>query len=139
LKPFPLADTSFIVGLLNQSDSRHREIVSVYKKQDKILVIQSVLNEVIYHLEKQLGKQSTADFLKAITNHKQFLLIPLEDTDILRTAEILEQYLDSRIDFVDASIMAVAERMRSNIILTLDRRDFGIFRPVHISCFEILP
>jgi uncharacterized protein len=139
LKPFPLADTSFIVGLLNRTDSRHKDIISAYKKQDKIIVIQSVLNEVIYHLEKQLGKQSTADFLRAITNHKQFLLIPLESKDILRTAEILEQYLDSRIDFVDASIMAVAERMKSNIILTLDRRDFGIFRPVHISCFEILP
>lgn len=139
MKRFPLADTSFIVGLLNQSDSRHRDIVSVYKKQDKILVIQSVLNEVIYHLEKQIGKERTVDFLRAITNHKQFLLIPLENKDLVRTAEILEQYLDCRIDFVDASVMAVAERMKSNVILTLDRRDFGIFRPVHCGYFEILP
>ena len=47
----------------------------------------------------------------------------------MRVAEILDEYLDSRIDFVDASVMAVAERYGSTKILTLDQRDFRLYRP----------
>ncbi|MDJ1182374.1 hypothetical protein PMH09_04135 [Roseofilum sp. BLCC_M143] len=44
-----------------------------------------------------------------------------------------------RLDFVDASIAAVAERINVTRILTLDRRDFTILRPRHCDYFEILP
>ena len=57
----------------------------------------------------------------------------------MRAADILEKYADSRIDFVDASVAAVAERMRISHILTLDRRDFQILRPTHVDHFELLP
>ena len=66
-------------------------------------------------------------------------MLALTEEDLLRTAEILEVYQDSRIDFVDASVMAIAERLQIVKILTLDRRDFQLFRPRHCQFFEILP
>jgi uncharacterized protein len=51
----------------------------------------------------------------------------------------LTKYADSRIDFVDASVMAVAERLSITTILTLDQRDFRLFRPPHCQSFELLP
>lgn len=69
----------------------------------------------------------------------QFRLIALNDADIDRVAEILQTYADSRIDFVDASVMAVAERYGSTRIFTLDQRDFRLFQPNHCDSFEILP
>jgi uncharacterized protein len=51
----------------------------------------------------------------------------------------LAKYADSRIDFVDASVMAVAERYGITKILTLDRRDFRLLRPQHCQAFELLP
>jgi predicted nucleic acid-binding protein len=68
LKPLPLADTSFIVALINASNNRHRDVLAVYKNHGKIIVIQSVLNEIAYHLEKQLGTLAVALFLKKISN-----------------------------------------------------------------------
>ncbi len=59
--------------------------------------------------------------------------------DIRRTADILDQYADSRVDFVDATIVAVAERLRITRILTLDQRDFHIVRPTHAPHFELMP
>jgi predicted nucleic acid-binding protein len=53
--------------------------------------------------------------------------------DLSRVAEVLNQYADARVDFVDATIVALAER------LTLDRRHFELFRPRHCAAFEILP
>jgi len=40
---------------------------------------------------------------------------------------------------VDASIVAVGERLRINTILTTDRRHFSLFRPRHCRSFTILP
>jgi predicted nucleic acid-binding protein len=53
--------------------------------------------------------------------------------------DILEKYSDSRIDFVDACIMALAERLSITRILTFDHRDFGLYRPAHCEAFELLP
>jgi predicted nucleic acid-binding protein len=65
--------------------------------------------------------------------------VALVEEDIRRVAEILDRYKDSRIDFVDATVMAIAERFRSTKILSLDRRDFSLFRDRHRQSFEILP
>ncbi len=59
--------------------------------------------------------------------------------DLERVNQILKLYADSQLDFVDAVIVAIAERLRITRVLTLDRRDFSIMRPRHCDYFEILP
>lgn len=63
----------------------------------------------------------------------------INTTDLERVTQILNQYYDSELDFVDATIIAIAERMNVTKILTLDRRDFSMVRPQHCTYFEILP
>ncbi|HEY9603294.1 MAG TPA: PIN domain-containing protein [Allocoleopsis sp.] len=77
-------------------------------------------------------------FLRGLSASR-FRLVALTDQDLMIVAAILEEYADSRIDFVDASVMAVAERFAITTILTLDQRDFRLFRPQHCDSFEILP
>jgi predicted nucleic acid-binding protein len=59
--------------------------------------------------------------------------------DLVRVHEILEQYADSQLDFTDAAIVAIAERLAITRVYTLDRRDFSIVRPIHCDYFELLP
>lgn len=66
-------------------------------------------------------------------------IVPLPDSDLERAAELLDQYHDSKLDFVDATIVAMAERLNVRRILTLDRRHFEMIRPRHCPAFEILP
>jgi len=66
-------------------------------------------------------------------------LEPISPRDLIRINEILADYAESRLDFVDAALVAIAERENITRILTLDRRDFGIIRPRHCSYFELLP
>ncbi len=89
-------------------------------------------------LGREAGITAVVDFLKGLSKSR-FRLVSLRSDDIYRVAEILEKYADSRIDFVDASVMAIAERYDSKIVLTLDRRDFQIFRPRHCEWFKLLP
>ncbi len=63
----------------------------------------------------------------------------LRKSDLSRIREILKQYADARLDFVDASIVALAERLRIRRILTVDQREFRIIRPRHCDYFELLP
>jgi predicted nucleic acid-binding protein len=60
-----------------------------------------------------------------------------------RSAQIIRQYDDANIDFVDALIVAIAERFEITKFLTADQLHFQMFRPVHCnllkSCFRISP
>ena len=58
---------------------------------------------------------------------------------LVRVHEILTQYADSQLDFTDAAIVTIAERLSINRICTLDRRDFSMIRPKHCDYFELLP
>ena len=42
-------------------------------------------------------------------------------------------------DIIDASTIAIAERLDQTVIATLDERDFRIVRPAHIDAFDLLP
>lgn len=133
-----VADTGFVVALLNRSDIKRKDVIAVYLLQEQILLPQTVLAEVAYLLGRDAGILTVIAFLRGITASR-FKLIALTDSDLERVAKILEKYADSRIDFVDASVMAIAEHYGSTIILTLDQRDFRLFRPQHCEIFEILP
>jgi predicted nucleic acid-binding protein len=77
-------------------------------------------------------------FLQQLVSNKTILeTITLED--LQRVNEILQRYADSHLDFVDATIVAIAERRHITRILSLDRRDYTMIRPKHCPYFELLP
>ena len=133
-----VADTGFVVALLNQRDEHHNPVKIVYAQQSLIILPQTVLAEVAYLVGQAAGISMVATFLRGLSTSR-FQLTALTDSDVIRTAEILDQYADSRIDFVDATVMAMAERYGSTTVLTLDQRDFRLFRPQHCPSFELLP
>jgi uncharacterized protein len=61
----------------------------------------------------------------------------LRDQDVTRAAAILERYPE--IGFTDASVVAMAERLKVRRIATTDRRDFARVRPRHVDAFELVP
>jgi len=50
----------------------------------------------------------------------------------------VDQYTDSVLGLVDASIIALAERLRITRVLTLDQRHFRFVRPRHCAAFEVV-
>jgi predicted nucleic acid-binding protein len=133
-----VGDTSFVVASLNRRDHFHGAARALIKRATTILMPQTVLTEVAYLIQQRIGSAAVADFLELLGSSK-FEPLPLTTQDFHKTASILRQYSDCRIDFVDASVMAVAERLGIETILTLDRRDFSIYRPKHTSYFTLLP
>lgn len=133
-----IADTGFVVALANLSDRRHADVSPIYLQYPKIFLTQFALVEIAYLIGRDAGIPTVIQFLQGLSASR-FELIWAMDRDIIRTASILDQYIDSRIDFVDASIMAIAERLNIQTILTIDRRDFQLFRPSHCDYFILKP
>ncbi len=96
------------------------------------------ITEVAYFISRNLGVNAVANFLDEVSL-SDFILENPTIEDYKRAAEILRKYDDANIDFVDAIIVAIAERLNVTKILTVDRRHFGIFKPAHCAAFEILP
>jgi predicted nucleic acid-binding protein len=133
-----VADTSYVLAVTVVTDKHHAACLAVHQEHELIYLPQTTLTEIAYFLTRDFGNTVVARFLLQLPRTK-YRLIVLEQEDIQRTAEILAQYADSRVDFVDATIAAVAERLNITRILTLDQRDFQIIRPKHSDYFEILP
>lgn len=134
-----LLDSSYLYALLDSSERRHEDVVaSASTIQGRIFLPAVVLTEVGYLVRRGQGVSGVAKMLEIIAQ-STFVLVEAEKGDLLRSAEIIRTYYDSDIDVVDAVLMAIAERMDIMSILTLDQRDFRIFRPNHCESFDLIP
>lgn len=133
-----VADTGFIVALTNTNDTAHVSARQNFIRFEQIFLPQSTLTEILFLIRRDAGTATVINFLDSLYRSR-LKLTCLNDQDIKRTIQLLKQYQDSRIDFVDASVMAMAERLEIRNILTLDRRDFSLVRPAKWDYFELYP
>ena len=66
-------------------------------------------------------------------------VIDLSPADYMRIRELCRQYRDLGLGLVDASVVAVAERLGEETIATLDHRHFSVVRPRHVTAFTLVP
>jgi predicted nucleic acid-binding protein len=95
-----------------------------------------VVAEVCYLLGQRAGADVEAAFLAALADVD--VQAPAA-ADWLRIAELVRQYASFPLGGTDASLVALAERLGTDLIVTLDRRHFGAIRPRHASAFRLLP
>jgi predicted nucleic acid-binding protein len=98
----------------------------------------TVLQETTNLIQARLGHAEMRYFIQQLES-SPIQIETIRKKDFNRINTLLEQYASAKIDFVDASLTAVAERLKIRRILTIDRRDFNLIQPAHCDCFEILP
>jgi uncharacterized protein len=64
--------------------------------------------------------------------------LDLASEDWRRCTELVERNAELRLDLMDASLVALAERLEESTIPTLNRRDFTVVRPRHVAAFELV-
>ncbi len=134
-----LLDTGAFYAAADQRDRWHLPVRRLLEAaREPLLTPATVLTETCYLLREALGPGAERKFLRDIGTGR-YGLVHLTPPDTLRAAELLEKYEDLRLDFVDASLVAVAERLQITRIATTDRRDFSLIRPAHCERFDILP
>ncbi len=134
-----IVDTSFLVSLTNPKDRHHETCATLARGlQERLIVPYVVLPEVTYLINKYQGHHIMRQFVNRM-RRPIWNFEPAQDSDLARAAVILDKYRDLNLDFVDAAIVAVAERLNVRRVLTLDRRDFRVIRPRHCPSFELFP
>ena len=104
----------------------------------RLFVPATVVAEVGFMLEKLGETRAETAFLRAL-GQRDFTAVDLTPTDYCRMAELVEQYDDLPLGTTDASVIALAERLGTTEIATLDRRHFTAVRPRHVEAFSLLP
>lgn len=134
-----LADTGAVYALLDRSDKWHDRVLAWWGggRRDVLLPV-TILPETTYLLHQRIGPHAEAEFIRAVDGG-DFEWVGLDERDVTRAADLLQTYCDQPIGFVDASIVAMAERLGVTTILTTDRRHFGVIRPSHTEAFVLAP
>jgi predicted nucleic acid-binding protein len=139
LMPPIIVDTGVLYAIADRDDAWHKAVRAyVERNGDPLLVPITVLPEACYLLNTHLGDEAERALVLSLV-HGEMRLEPLVPDDLRRASALLERYRDANIGLVDATVIAIAERLKLRRILTTDRRHFSMIRPRHCSAFELLP
>jgi predicted nucleic acid-binding protein len=132
-----ILDTGALVSLLDRSQRHHAECVRVFDAWDApVLSTEAVLTEATHLLARvHGGRRVCVDFFLS----GGAILVPATNATLRRCRELLEEYADLPMDFADATLVALAEEVGTNLVFTTDRRDFGVYRLKRRRSFQILP
>ena len=134
-----LVDTGILFAMADLDDAWHEPVKAFLQNITDVLVVPiTVLSEICYLLNTHLGKESERKLIASITQG-ELRVEGLTNDDFRRSLQLLETYSDVNIGFVDASMVAIAERLKIHRILTTDRKHFSIIRPRHCRSFDLLP
>ena len=94
--------------------------------------------ELDYFLTRSFGPEPMRRVLEDAKSGA-FSIESLIAEDYDRVGELMSTYSDQRIGFVDASVLAIVERLHEPKLATLDHRHFAVMRPRHIKALDLLP
>ena len=134
-----IADSGGIYGLYDRRDSHHAALrLAVERERDRIVIPAPTLGEIDYLLRVRLGARALLQFLADI-EQGAFHVESLTAQDLRRCSALLGKYADLDLGLGDAAVVAVAERLATDRILTVDERDFRAVRSSHGKSFRLLP
>jgi hypothetical protein len=137
LSAIAIVDAGPLYAAADESDASHEAVLGVLRRTDLHFVVPTLaVAEASYMVGRRLGARAEVQFLRGIA---AFDIEASAQDDWQRIAELAETYVDFPLGGTDASVVALAERLDSGLLVTLDRRHFAAVRPRHCPAFHLLP
>jgi predicted nucleic acid-binding protein len=132
-----LLDTGALVTLLDRSQSRHDEFVAFFEAwRGPVISTEAVLTEATHLLARvHGGRQACCTFFL----DGGAVLVPSTVASLRRCRDLIHAYRDQPMDFADATLVTLAEELKTSLILTTDRKDFSVYRIERRKRFTIKP
>lgn len=133
-------DTSVLLAALDVADPDHGRCAKLISGSTENLVVPMlVLSELDYWChERRLTAIVWQAFLEDVMAGAYSLQSPTEG-DLYRCLELQRSHADLAVGVVDASILALVERLGEPKVATLDHRHFATMRPSHVEALQLLP
>lgn len=124
--PAPIViDSGPLIALFDRDDRYHDEAVAFVRRLRRPLVANlAVVTEVAYLLD--FHPRVRIDFLGWVRDGG-LTLIDSEAADFDRIIQLMEKYADLPIDFTDAAIIALCEKLEVRDVASVDG-DFRVYR-----------
>lgn len=134
-----IVDTSALLAFFDDAEPDHRAVCEViYNTAEPLVVSPYVVAELDYLVATRVGVPAELAVLRELAGGAWEL--PAFDAALLgMAAAIIERYGDQAIGVADASNVVLATRYHTRTVVTLDRRHFGVLRPVDGGAFTVLP
>lgn len=135
-----VVDTGVLLAAADADDRWHDAASTLLEERpaDELRLPVTVAVEAAWLIGARLGPATEAAFVASVAGG-DFSLVDLTTADWERCAVLVEQYADLDLGLVDASVVAVAERLGITTVASIDRRDLLVVRPRHVEAFELIP
>lgn len=132
-----IVDSGPLLAVSNRADPDHAACRAVLEDTAMRLVVPALcVAEVTYLIGRRQGPATEAAFLQGLEGFD--VRAPGSD-DWPRIGELVERYADFPLGGVDASVVALAERLETDLIITLDHRHFSAVATGDGGRFRLLP
>ena len=123
-KPSHLIDAGPLVGWLDGDDQWHDWSVETLRcLSGPLMTSETVFAEACHHL---CELRPALAVLLSMVAEEDLLLAPVAGTEGARLAELMDRY--PKMDLGDATLVVLSETFPRLNLVTLDRRDFSIYR-----------
>jgi predicted nucleic acid-binding protein len=137
MRSIAIVDTSALYAAADSTEPAHRHCLEVLGRRELDLVIPVLaVAEATYLVASRLGGTVEVAFLRGLS---AFAIEPPTVDDWPHIADLVERYADLGLGATDASIAVLADRLGTDLVITLDRRHFGTIRLPDGRPFRILP
>ncbi|MGX4689303.1 PIN domain-containing protein [Streptomyces sp. JNUCC 63] len=138
-----VADTSALYAAFDAAQPEHAAASAILERE--VLAISPlVVTELDHLIHRDLGFSAAMQVMEAINDRLQdgqYKLAELRPSDLVAAHEVRAKYDGLRLDLADAVGVVLADRYKTDLILTLDQRDYRAITPLTrgLSAFRILP
>jgi predicted nucleic acid-binding protein len=120
-----VVDAGPLIALFDKDDRYHERAIRFLKGfKGQLLSNIAVVTKVTHLLDFSIKAQ--ADFIRWIASHA-VSLIEVTNDDLYRIVELTEKYADLPMDFADASLVVICERLKIRDVASVDK-DFLVYR-----------
>lgn len=132
-----LLDTGPIVAFLDASDGEHQGVAAAFEAfTGRLVTTSAVVVEAMHFLgSAPSGPALLVEFLLA-SQTEIADCTSLED--LTKAAELMAKYVDTPMDFADATLVLLGERLKIHAVCTLDRRGFRTYRTRRRKAFKLV-
>ncbi|HEX3693159.1 MAG TPA: PIN domain-containing protein [Solirubrobacteraceae bacterium] len=134
-----ILDTGPLLAGLDAADPDHQTCRDLLLDVEEELVVPAlVMAELDYWCHERLGVAAWLSFLEDLLDGA-YRMEPCTEADLSRCAELQRTYREHSLGVVDASVLALVERLGEIKLATLDPRHFAMLRPRHTDSLQLLP
>jgi hypothetical protein len=129
-------DTGPLVAVLDQGDPHHRACVDLWHDvAERCITTDAVVTEAT-HL---VGRAGAASLPLELLLAARIPVVSLEHEAREHAVRLMRRYGTLPMDYADATLVIIADMIRSSTVFTLDKRGFQTYRRGTGEAFTLIP